>query len=126
MPKNVDLMGLGMPGPLAGSLGNTPTTLTCAGTTQATAATIPNGLHLFVCAATGAANGAIFSTAAPLGSPYYFTVGTGSSYATATLYCQVGGFMNTATNGSVSLATGKSCAIIQYATNSWFSIPTSP
>ena len=124
MPKAVDLMGLGMPGPTAGQLGNTPITLTCAGTTQATAASIPNGQHMFIIAATAAATGAIFQTNAPIGTPMWFSVATGSTLATAAIYCQVGGTMNTATNGSILIATGKSAVIYQNATNTWISILT--
>ena len=126
MPKATDLMGLGLPGPTSAQLGNTPVTLTCAGTTQATAATIPNGCHMFVIAATAAANGAIFQTNAPIGTPMYFSVATGASLATAAIYCQVGGTMNTATNGSVLIATGKSAILYQNATSTWISVPTSP
>lgn len=126
MPRAVDLMGLGLPGPNAAQLGNTPITLTCTGTTQATAATIPNGQHMFIIAATAAANGAIFQTNAPIGTPMYVSCATGATLATANIYCQVGGTMNTATNGSVLIGTGKSAVLYQNATNTWISVPTSP
>ena len=124
MPTVADLMGIGMPAAQAGRLGNTPTTLTCTGTTQATAASIPNGVHLFVIASTAAANGAILSTAAALGTPHWFTNGTGAGNATANIYCPVGGTMNTATNGSLLVATGKSAVFIQTAQSTWVSILT--
>ena len=124
MPTVSDLMGIGMPAAQAGRLGNTPTTLTCTGTTQATAATIPNGVHFFICAATAAANGALFATSAALGTPHWFSNPPGASYATATIYCPVSGTMNSTSNGSLVLATGKNAVLIQTAQSAWVSILT--
>lgn len=124
MPKNTDLMGLGLPGPLAGALGNTPTAISATGTTSATAATIPNGLHAFIVTSTAAANGLIFRTDAPIGTPIYAALATGSGLATATFYPQSGGTINTTT--SLLLATGKSVSFIQLATATWVTIPTAP
>lgn len=116
-----DLMGLGMPAPLAARLGNTPATLTSTGTTQATAATITT--HLTIVSGASDA-GAIFATGASIGTPFYVTVATGSTYATAKIYCPVSGTMNSGANGSVSLATGKTALFIQTAQSVWFSILT--
>ena len=119
MPSSDDLQGLGMPSPLAQVLGNQPATLTCTGTTQATAALIKTTNTELVAA--GSATGAILNSSAPNGSPYYLFT---SSSTAALIYPPVGEVLNGTTNGTLSLAQNKAAIIWQYKNNNWVSILT--
>lgn len=117
MPTPDDLLGLGMPPSLSGSLGNRPQTITAAGTTQAGATAMVNGSHLFEMTATGA-DGIVVSSSAPIGTPIYVF---NSSASTGLVYCALGQTMNTTSNGSVSVATHKLVVVIQYKKGAWAS-----
>ncbi len=118
MPTATDLMGLGMPGELAGLLGNQPQALTATGTTQAGAAAIT--AHLVTMTATGA-DGIILPITGKVGTPYYVL---NSSASTGLVYCPVGHTMNTTSNGSVSVATHLGVLCIQMSKGVWASILT--
>jgi len=122
-------MGLGMPGPLAGGLGNTPQNVTCAaGTTASGAAAILVGAHIvLLTAATAGVNSAVLSTAQSVGTPLYVK-NLIASGVTASVYCPLvaGATMNGTTNGSVLLTTGAGCLLIQSTANQWHSIPLVP
>ena len=117
-----DLMGLGMPGPLASRLGNTPTTLTAAASTSQTGAALITQHVTLVTAATGA-NSVIFATAASLGAVNWVTNSTGSAVALL-VYCPVSSTMNQTSNGNLSIATGKTAVFVQNAQSAWVSILT--
>ena len=124
MSTVADLMGLGMPAALAARLGNTPTAVTGAGTSQATATAISQ--HVSMVNAQSSQTGAIFASAASLGAPFYVVSPVGVSAATAVIYCPVSGTMNGTTNGSVVLTTGKSAIFVQTGALAWVSFPLAP
>ena len=125
MPLVGSLMGLGMPGPLAGGLGNTPQNVTCAaGTTASGAAAILAGAHIvLLTASTAGVNSAVLSTAQSVGTPLYVE-NTIASGVTASVYCPLvtGATMNGTTNGSILLTTGQSAILIQSTANQWFAV----
>jgi len=109
MASGDDLAGLGMAPALAAELGNTPITTTCAGTSQAAAATI---YHKNVTlSAASSQTGAILPAAAKVGSPFYLAC---TSSTAAVVYAPVGhtlintGAATSASNGSATLAQYKS------------------
>ena len=129
MPLVGSLMGLGLPGPLAGGLGNTPQSITAAATTTASGATtVQPGYHIvLITCATTTANSVVISTAAGVGTPLY-VVNLLASTGTASIYTPnvTGATMNGTTNGSVLLTTAKTCMLIQSTANQWVSFPLSP
>ena len=129
MPLVGNLMGLGLPGPLANGLGNTPQNVTCAASTTASGATtIQPGYHIvLLTAATSTANSAVLSTAQSVGTPLY-VVNLVASAVTASVYTPnvTGATMNGTTNGSIVLTTGKTAVLIQSTANQWVSIPLAP
>ncbi len=118
MPTATDLMGLGMPGELAGILGNQPQALTATGTTIADASAIT--AHLVTMTATGA-DGIKLPITAKVGTPYYIL---NSSASTGLVYCPTGHTMNTTSNGYVSVATHVAAICIQMSKGVWASILT--
>ena len=125
MPLVGALMGLGMPGPLAGALGNTPQNVTCAaGTTASGATTVLLGAHIvLLTASTSTANSAVLSTAASVGTPLY-VCNLIASTVTASVYTPnvTGATMNGTTNGSILLTTGQSAILVQSTANQWFAV----
>ena len=124
MSTVADLMGLGMPAALAARLGNTPTSITAAGTSQSTATLITQ--HVAMVNAQSSQTGAVFSSNASLGAPFFVVSPVGVSAATAVIYCPVSGTMNGSTNGSVLLTTGKTAIFTQTAALAWVSFPLAP
>jgi hypothetical protein len=118
-----DLMGLGMPAALAARLGNTPATLAAAASTSQTGAALLTNHVTLITAVSAGANSTVFATAASLGTPWYITNSTASG-ASALVYCPVSGTMNQTSNGSTTLATGKTAIFIQNAQSSWVSVLT--
>lgn len=119
MPQATDLLGLGMSPFLAGELGNTASTLTCAGTTQATGAVIKSkNVEL---TAASSQTGALLQSASKIGSPYYLTC---SSSTAAVVYVPVGQNLNGVANDSLTLAQHKSAIVWQYKLNNWTSVLT--
>lgn len=118
MPQSTDLVGLGVPPSVAGSLGNDPIAVTAAGSAQAGATVIRN--HMAEMTATGA-DGIVFPTNAKIGTPYYVFNSSGS---TGLVYVPVGHTLNTTLNGSLSMVTHKMAIFIQYKNKFWSSVLT--
>lgn len=114
MPQTTDLVGLGMPSQLAAVMGNDPNLVTCAGTSQTTATTIKT--HMPELSAAGGATGAILQSTAKIGTPYFVLC---SSSTSAVLYPPVGQYINSAQNGSFTLAQNKTAIVWQYKLNYW-------
>lgn len=115
MSTVADLMGLGMAGPLAGRLGNTPATQAGAGTTNTGATSIQTSVTNATTASSQTAF--IFNSGASLGRPFYFF---NSSATTALVYPPVGGnFNGGSTDASFSVAQNKMCIFIRLSTNNW-------
>ncbi len=118
-------MGLGLPGPLAGGLGNTPQNVTCAASTTASGATtVTPGYHIvLLTASTSTANSAVLSTAMGPGTPLY-VVNLISSTVTASVYTPnvTGATMNGTTNGSILLTTGQNAVLWQSTAGQWYSV----
>ena len=120
MSTVLDLMGLGMPGPLANRLGNTPTTITCVGTTNTGAPVVQTGLSLLVTASSNTA--VIFNSSASLGRPFWVFNTTAT---TALVYPPVGGnFNNGSTDASFSLAQNKAAMFMRTNSTVWAVILT--
>lgn len=116
MPTGDDLVGLGMPPSLASILGNQPSSLTCTGTAQGTAATILSKLIELVAASSQ--TGAILPSGAHIGSPFYVFC---SSSTSAVVYCPSGHTLNGTANNSLTLAQNKSAYLVQYKKGFWTS-----
>jgi len=116
MAKADDLVGLGLPSPLANVLGNQDSIVTCAGTSQATATLIktPN-IEL---SAASSQTGAILNTTFLVGEEVYCFC---SSSTAAFIYPPVGATLNGTLNGSLSLAQNKAAFLIQYKKGFWSS-----
>lgn len=108
------LTGLGMPPQLANALGANPHTLTCTGTTQATAAVLRSRNTEVSPAASQ--TGAIPPSTAPVMEPYFIN---NQQSTTAVIYVPVGHSLNGSLNGSVNLAQTKSIILYQYKRNNW-------
>ena len=108
MSTIADLMGLGMPGPLAARLGNTPTALTTTGTSSTTAALIQNAVTQLTTAASQ--TGAILPAAASLGRPFYVTNLTATG---AVVYPPAGCTFNTSASTSYSMAQYNTATFIR-------------
>lgn len=120
MSTIADLMGLGMPGPLASRLGNTPTTIAGVGTSASGAAVIQTGLTN---ATTSSGQTAfIFQSTASLGRPFFFF---NSTATTALVYPTTGGnFNGGSTDASFSVAQNKMAIFMRLSTNNWATILT--
>lgn len=121
MPVATDdaLTGLGVPAQLAQLLGAQPAVLTCAGTTQGTAAVLKSrGSEL---SAAASQTGAIPPSTAEVMVPYALT---NSSSTTAVLYVPVGHNLNGSLNGSVNVAQNKAIYFWQYKSKNWTYILT--
>lgn len=115
MSTVADLMGLGMPGPLANRLGNTPTTIAGVGTAAATAALIQTGLTN---ATTSSGQTAfIFNSSASLGRPFTFFCSTAT---TALVFPPTGGnFNGGSTDASFSVAQNKTAIFTRISSTAW-------
>lgn len=112
MATTADLMGLGMPGPLAAIIGNTPTAVTGIGTSQASGAVLRS---MTSCVTSGGATAYTISANASISRLFF--VFNGSS-TTALIYPPVGGAIGGgATDAAFSLAQGKSVIIWRFSTN---------
>jgi hypothetical protein len=113
------LAGLGVPAQLSALLGAQPAVLTCAGTSQTTAAVLKSrGSEL---TAAASQTGAIPPFDAPIMTPYALT---NSSSTTVVLYVPVGHNLNSSLNGSVNVAQNKSIYLWQYKAKYWTYILT--
>jgi len=120
-----DLMGLGMPAPLAARLGNTPDVKTLAANSDQASAYVVQQHVTVISVATTTANSIKFATGASLGAPFY-VVNNLAATVTGVVYCPVSGTMNGTANGSVSLTTGKTAIFQQTAQSVWVSFPLAP
>ena len=116
MPQSTDLMGLGLPPQISAQLGNQAAVHTCTGTTNATAVLIKT--HMPELVAASSQTGAIFNSAALVGSPYFVFC---SSSTAAVVYPPVGKTMNGTTDLGVTVAQNKMCVFIQFAVGKWCS-----
>lgn len=106
MSTTTDLMGLGMPGPLASRLGYNPTTLVCTGTAAGTAATMTSKMVTLTAAASQ--TGAIIPSGLSLGGVMYINTDHATT-ATAVVYPPSGATID---NGaSFSLAQDKAAIV---------------
>lgn len=126
MPTADDLLGLGMPSSLASELGNQPSNLTCAGTSQATAATALT--RNVVLTAGASATGVIIPPRAKIGSPWYFS-NPGATGALVYAPASTAAVGATTLNGAAStvpltLAQNKSAILFQTKAGVWVSIPS--
>jgi hypothetical protein len=123
MGKTSDLMGLGMPGPLAANLGYDDVTVVAAGTTAATATEI--GLQAsFVTVDTATSQtGVKLNASTPLFKPIIIT---SPDSDTAIVYPPTSGTINggTATTGGQNLAQNKTAMYIRQTAVKWVSILT--
>jgi hypothetical protein len=117
MPTADDLTGLGMAPSLASELGNQPTSLTCTGTSQGTAATVKSkNVELN---AQSSQTGAILPSGMKVGSPCYFANGT-TSATSAVVYAPVGHYFNGTLNASTTIAQTGSLIAFQYKKGYWW------
>ena len=115
MSTVADLMGLGMPGPLANRLGNTPAAVTGTGTAAVGAALIQTSVTVLTTASSQTA--CILPAAASLGRP--FTVFC-TSATTGLVYPPTGGnFNNGSTDASFSLAQNKAAIFTRLSSTLW-------
>jgi len=112
-----DLMGLGMPGPLAGRLGNSITALTTTGTDAAHAAAITN--HVTVLTTAGSQTGAILPSTASLGAPFYVTNPTATG---AVIYPPSGSTFTTSASTSYAMAQYNSAVFIRLTSTTFMVI----
>src|SRR5262245_10972694 len=117
--SSTDLMGLGMPPDLALALSDVANTLTCTGTTQATAAAVKSKITEL--SAASSQTGARLPATAKVGEVYYFFC---SSSTTAVVYCPVGDNMNSSANGSANVAQNKGLIAWMYKQDNWATILT--
>lgn len=110
-----DFMGLGMPGPLANRIGNTPATLAGVGTAQTGAAAIQTALTNATTA--GGATAFVLPSSASLGRAFYFF---NSSATTALVFPPSGGNINGgSTDASFSVAQNKFVTFMRLSTTAW-------
>lgn len=103
-----DLMGLGMPGPLANRLGNSITALTTTGTSSTTAALIQTSVTVLTTA--GSQTGAILPAGASLGRPFYVTNPTATG---GVIYPPAGCTFSTSASTSYAMAQYNSAIFIR-------------
>lgn len=112
-----DLMGLGMPGPLATREGHNVAAITCAGTSSGTATSISASVAQLTAASSQ--TGAIFPSGMSLAKPFYInTVSTTS----AVLYPPSGATINGAS--SLTLAQNKTAMVIRFSATILISVLT--
>ena len=115
-----DLMGLGMPGPLASRIGNSPITITAVGTAAVGAAAIQSSLSILTTA--GGATAVILPSGASLGRVFWVFCNTAT---TALVFPHTGGnFNNGTTDASFSLAQNKTAGFIRISSTVWVSVLT--
>lgn len=111
MATQNDLMGVGFAAAQATLIGNTPTSVTGVGTTQATGATLRS---MTSCVTTGGATAYTISATTTLSRLYFVYNG---SATTALIYPPVGGAIGGgATDAAFSLAQGKAVLIWRFST----------
>ena len=112
MSTKPDLMGLGMPWPLADKLGYTPVGYSgAAGVTAQSGATPLDSKLSLLTVATSTATTFLLPATPPPGTFVYCT-NLFASVATAGVYPTTGSLLNGVTNGSLTLTTGQSALFI--------------
>lgn len=109
MPTADDLTGLGMPPSLAQSLGNSPNSLGCLGTTLGAAAVIKT--HNTELVPSSSQTGAVFQSVAKVGTPYYLFNAQSTS---AVIYVPSGDTLNGTLNNTFTLAQNKAVTLMKY------------
>lgn len=117
MSTTQDLMGLGLPGPLASRLGYTPVLVTGAGTSAGTATKITTKNALLN--STTSNTGAILDSALSLGSFTFIACATGST-ASGVIYPPSGCTITNAS--SVTLAADKNMIVWRYSSTLFFHV----
>lgn len=111
-------MGLGMPAQISAILGANPHNLTCAGTSQTTAAILKSRNTELTAAASQ--TGAVPPTTAGVMEPYFIV---NSSSTAAVVYVPVGHTLNGTLNSSILSGTGliqwRSVILYQYKPKFW-------
>ena len=115
MSTVLDFMGLGMPGPLANRLGNTPATVAGVGTAQTGGATLQTTATL---ATTSSGQTAfVLPSGASLGRPFWFF---NSSATTALVYPPSGGaIQGGSTDAAFSVAQNKTVIFMRLSSTAW-------
>ena len=119
MPTGDDLVGLGVPPQLAATLGNTPSSVTCAGTSQGAATAIRT--HNSELVTDTSKTGAILPSDAKIGTPYFMFASASTS---AVAYVPSGHYLNGSQNAGLTIAQNKGAILIQYKKNYWTSMLT--
>lgn len=110
-----DLMGLGMPGPLATLLGNTPGTIAGVGTSQATGALINSSMAQLT--TTGGATAFTFRSTTTISRLFFLY---NSSATSALIYPQVGGtIIGLSQDAAFTLAQNKSVLFWHWNSTTW-------
>lgn len=112
-----DLMGVGMPAPLASLVGAQATAVTCAGTTSGTATAIKTKLAQLTAASSQ--TGAILPSTALVNDEFW--VNTVSS-TSAVVYPPSGATINGAS--SLTVAQNKTAVFKKYSATIWFAVLT--
>lgn len=120
MALQTDLMGLGMPGPLANLLGNATGTIAGVGTAQATAAILTSSMAKLT---TGSGQTAFVFRSTTTISRLFFLYN--SSATTALIFPPVGGtIVGQSQDASFSLAQNKSVIFWHFDTNTYVALLT--
>lgn len=127
MPLVENLMGLGMPAPLAGGLGNSIQNVTCTGSNAtASGPNLQVGKHIaLMTAASTTACAAHLNSSQSVGTPIYVVMLPTTS-VTGYMYPPSGASLNGTTDGVVTLTTGKTAIFVQTTANVWYSFPLTP
>jgi hypothetical protein len=124
MPTAQDLMGHGMSFGEAGELGNDPSSINGAGTTQTGATVIPENCRCILVNGQSAQTAVVLPKAAKIGTPVY-VAGTGAS--APIVYCPAGMTMNGVSNGGITLSAATATGIfVLMALNKWVCFPLAP
>ena len=123
MASSSDLMGLGLPGPLATYLAYDNTAVTTTGTSSTDAVTLGAGVTFVTLTTASSQTGAKFNANTPLMRPIIITNPTST---TAVIYPSTSGQLNggTATTGGQNLAQNKTAIYIRVSANVYVSILT--
>lgn len=119
MPSSLGLMGVGVPAQQARVIGSDYTALTCAGTTQGTAAAVLSKMVELTAAANQ--TGAVLPDNADVQEEFNFF---NSSATSAVVYVPAGHYLNGTQNAGLTVAQDKTAKIWQYKPKYWCSVLT--
>jgi hypothetical protein len=118
MSTVADLMGLGMPGPLANRIGNTPLTIAGVGTAQVGAAAIQTSATFAT--TSGGATAFVLPTAASLGREFWVF---NSTATTALVFPPTSGtIQGGSANASFSVAQNKTAVFMRMTSTAWAAV----